>query len=103
MSLLTIDKNTDSFCILDNFCKEFSKETAKNPHLPENGRKQRNRPCDMFESKIMAILMRYHFGTFDSFNHFYLHYIGVHPRIEFFKQLYYSRFFYNLNIAFPYP
>jgi hypothetical protein len=49
MSLLTTDKNTEIFCVTDDFCKEFSKEMAKISRftqqtwlavsLPETGRK----------------------------------------------------------------
>ncbi|MDR2086619.1 MAG: hypothetical protein LBP72_05530 [Dysgonamonadaceae bacterium] len=92
MSLLTTNKITEIFCIVDDFCKEFSKELAKMPQLPEDGKKHRNRPCGMSESEIIPILLLYHFGTFDNFKHFYLHYICVHLRKEFPKALSYNRF-----------
>jgi hypothetical protein len=92
MSLLTTDKITAIFCIADDFCKEFSKELAKTPILPEDGKKHRNRPCEMSDSEIITVLMLYHFGCFKNFKHYYLHYIGIHLKKEFPKQLSYNRF-----------
>jgi hypothetical protein len=92
MSLLTTDKITAIFCVADDFRKEFSKELAKTPGLPENGKKHRNRACEMFDSEIITVLMLFHFGCFKNFKHFYLHYMGVHLKKEFPKQLSYSRF-----------
>ena len=60
--------------------------------LPEGGKKRRNRSCEMSDSEIMTILLLFHFGTFKNFKHFYLHYIGVHLRNDFPKQLSYNRF-----------
>ena len=60
--------------------------------LPENGKKCRNRACLMSESEIITILLLFHFGTFKNFKHYYLHYIGVHLKKEFPKQLSYNRF-----------
>ena len=57
-----------------------------------DGKKRRNRPCEMSDSEIMTILMLFHFGTFKNFKHYYLHYIGVHLKSEFPKQLSYNRF-----------
>jgi hypothetical protein len=34
----------------------------------------------MTDNEIITIMILYHFGTFKNFKHFYLHYIGVHPR-----------------------
>jgi hypothetical protein len=92
MSILTKDKITEIFCIVDDFIKEYSNETSKFPHLNESGKRHRNRPCEMSESEIITILMLYHFGTFANFKHFYLHYICAHLEKEFPKRLSYSRF-----------
>jgi hypothetical protein len=40
--------------------------------LPENGKKHRNRPCEMSESGIITILLLFHIGHFKDFKHFYL-------------------------------
>ena len=91
--MLTLDKITEIFCITDEFCKSFAIEAAKQSKLlVENGKKHRNRPCQMSDSEIITILLLYHFGDFKNFKHFYLHYICVHLKKEFPKALSYRRF-----------
>ena len=93
MSLLTKDKVTEIFCMVDDFCQEYHREIQKNKNLPDsNGKKTRNRSHLMSDSEIMTILMLYHFGSFKNFKHFYLMYIGVTLRSEFPIQLSYNRF-----------
>ncbi len=93
MNLLTKDKITEIFYLADEFCKDFAEEIKKSKKLPAiSGKKTRNRAHIMSDSEIITILMLYHFGTFKNFKHFYLHYIGIHLREEFPKQLSYSRF-----------
>jgi hypothetical protein len=90
--MLTNDKVTEIFCIADDFCKEFGQEFKNIKKLPEDGKKRRNRSCEMSDSEIMTILLLFHFGTFKNFKHYYLHYIGVHLRKDFPEQLSYNRF-----------
>ena len=91
-AMLTPDKITEIYCIADDFCKEFAQEIKKHQMLPENGKKRRNRSCEMSDSEIMTVLLLFHFGTFKNFKHYYLHYIGEHLKKEFPKQLSYNRF-----------
>jgi hypothetical protein len=82
--MLTLDKITNFFFVTDDFCKNFAVEIAKHPKLPdEDGKKHRNRPCEMSDSEIITILMLFHFGTFKNFKHFYMQYICVHLKNEF--------------------
>jgi len=90
--MLTKDKIIEIFCMADDFCKNFSQEIKKHQLQPKNGKNHRNRPCEMSDSEIMTILLLFHFGTFKNFKHYYLHYIGVHLKEEFPKQLSYNRF-----------
>ena len=76
--MLTPDKITEIFCIVDDFCKEYAKDISKKQILPCDGKKHRNRSCEMSDSEIMTILLMFHFGTFKNFKHYYLHFIGVH-------------------------
>jgi len=90
--MLTHDKIIEIFCIADDFCKNFSKEIKKHQILPKNGKKHRNRSCEMSDSEIMTILLLFHYGIFRNFKHYYLHYIGDHLKEYFPKQLSYNRF-----------
>jgi len=90
--MLTLDKITEIYCIADDFCKEYSKEVSKLQKLSDGDKKRRNRPCEMSDSEIMTILLMFHFGTFDNFKHYYLHFICVHLKNDFPKRLSYNRF-----------
>ena len=90
--MLTKDKIIEIFCIADDFCKEYAQEVRKHKMLPIDGKKRRNRCCEMSDSEIITILLLFHFGTFKNFKHYYLHYIGIHLNKEFPKQLSYNRF-----------
>jgi tRNA U55 pseudouridine synthase TruB len=72
MSLLTSDKITRIFRIVDDFCKEYEKEIKKHQSLPNYGKKHRNRPCQMSNSEIITVLQLFHFGSFRNFKHYYL-------------------------------
>lgn len=90
--MLSIDKITEIFCLIDDFCKEFEK--AKSGHvLSENhGRKQRNRSFNLSESEVITILIFFHAGGFRSLKHYYTQYVQVHLRKEFPKTVSYNRF-----------
>jgi len=90
--MLTHDKIIEIFCIADDFCKKFSQEIKKHQIAPKDGKKHRNRSCEMSDSEIITILLLFHYGTFKNFKHFYLHYIGIHLQEYFPKQLSYNRF-----------
>jgi hypothetical protein len=66
MNRLTEGKIIEIFCIVDDFCKEYSQELSKLPKLDESGRKHRNRPCEMSDSEIITVLLLYHFGIFNN-------------------------------------
>ena len=89
--MLTQDKITEIYYIADDFCKEFAQEIKKHKILSKDGQKRRNRSCEMSDSEIMTILLLFHFGSFKNFKHYYLHYICIHLRKEFPKQLSYNR------------
>ena len=90
--MLTQDKITEIYCIADDFRKEFTQEFEKLKMLPDDGRKPGSRSREMSDSEIMTVLLLFHFGTFKNFKHNCLHYIGVHLKKEFPKQLSYNRF-----------
>ena len=90
--MLTQDKITEIYCIVDDFCKAFAQEFKNLKTLPDTGKNRRNRSCEMSDSEIITILLLFHFGTFKNFKHYYLHYIGIHLKKEFPKQISYNRF-----------
>ena len=78
--MITTDKVTEIFCILDEFCKNLDAELTKNLHIApidEGYKRMRNRKGQMAKSEIMAILQCYHFGSFCNFKHYYLFFTKV--------------------------
>ena len=73
--MITTDKVTEIFCVLDEFCKNLDAELTKNLHIAPIGegyKRTRNRKGKMSKSEIMTILLCYHFGSFRNFKHYYL-------------------------------
>ena len=68
--MITKDKVTEIFCIIDEFDKNLGMEMRKNLQLPPegcNGKRRRNRKGRLSRSEIMTILVCYHFGTYRNF------------------------------------
>ena len=79
--MITTDKVTEIFYILDEFCKNLDAELTKNLHISpidEGYKRMRNRKGQMPKSEIMIILLCYHFGSFRNFKHYYLFFIKEH-------------------------
>ena len=93
-TMITKDKITEIYCIIDEFSKKFDSEAEKNLKISSNdgGRHHRKRPCRMSESEIMPILVYFHFGTFSNFKHYYLFFIRQHIADCFPDALSYNRF-----------
>ena len=73
--MITRDKVTEIFCIIDEFDKNLNEELKKNLRLPSkdgSGKRHRNRKGRLSESEIMTILVCYHFGTYKNFKEYYL-------------------------------
>ena len=60
--MITRDKVTEIFCIIDEFDKNLNEELKKNLRLPSkdgSGKRHRNRKGRLSESEIMTILVCY--------------------------------------------
>ena len=93
--MITKDKVTEIFCIIDEFEKNLSVELSKNLHLTSpcnDGIRHRNRKGRMSESEIMTILVCYHFGTYRNFKEYYLNCILGQLRSYFPQAVSYNRF-----------
>ena len=93
--MITTDKVTEIFCILDEFCKNLDAELTKNLHIApidEGYKRMRNRKGQIPKSEIMTILLCYHFGSFRTFKHYYLFFIKEHLASYFPKTVSYTRF-----------
>ena len=90
--MITDDKITEIFCATDEFSKKFDEEIENMPLLGSGGKSRRRRAASMSDSEIMTILIMFHFGTFDNFKHYYLHFIRVHLKRDFPDAVSYNRF-----------
>ena len=89
---MILDKVTEIFCVVDDFCKEFEK--AKEGHvLPEeNAKKTRNRKPRLSDSEVITIMIMFHTGQFRNLKLFYIGYVQRHMQKEFPKTVSYNRF-----------
>ena len=83
-------KVTEIFCIIDDFCKEFSKIEQKKAIL--DGKRHRNKPNRMSDAEIILIMIMFHMGGYKCLKHYYIHHICKHCRHLFPKVVSYNRF-----------
>ena len=69
--MISRDKVTEIFCIIDEFCKFFEAENAEKLLITSDDRRRRRRSASMSDSEIMTILLLFHFGSFRNFKHYY--------------------------------
>lgn len=90
--MFSIDKLTEIFCMVDDFCIEFDKAKAGHVVSSDNGKKARNRKFCLSDSEVITILVFFHAGQFRNLKHFYINYVQVHLRREFPQTVSYNRF-----------
>ena len=90
--MITADKITQIFCVVDEFCKEFDKEIDKKSLMSSDGKRRRYRKASLSDSEIMTILIVFQFGSFRNFKHYYLFFIRQHLRSDFPDAVSYNRF-----------
>lgn len=85
--MLCYDKITELFCIADEFCINFEKDTSK--FLLGNKPKRAPR---MSTSEVITIYFLFHLSGFRCLKHFYIFYVQKHMQNEFPKTVSYNRF-----------
>jgi hypothetical protein len=87
-----VDKITEIFCTVDDFCYEFDK--ARDGHLltKDLNKKTRRRKSKMTESEVITILIIFHHKQFRNLKHFYINYVQKHLKAEFPQTVSYNRF-----------
>lgn len=90
--MLSVDKITEIFCLVDDFCKEI--ELATEGHLLKDdaSKKLRNRKFKMSDSEVITILIIFHLMNYRELKHFYINYVQVHLKPEFPDTVSYNRF-----------
>ena len=69
-TMITKDKVTEIFCVIDEFDKNSDLELKKNLLPVTDGRQHRNRKASLSDSEIMTILLLFHFGAYRNFKHY---------------------------------
>lgn len=90
--MISVDKITEIFCIIDDFCIEFEKSKSGHVLSEQTDKKRRNRSFTLSDSEVITILILFHAGQFRNLKHFYLHYVSQHLRKEFPRLVSYNRF-----------
>jgi Transposase DDE domain. len=90
--MISIDKITEIFCIVDDFCNEFEKAKSGHVLTEDSSTKKRNRSFNLSDSEVITILIFFHAGQFRNLKHYYTQYVQVHLRKEFPKTVSYNRF-----------
>ncbi len=85
--MISSDKITEIFCILDEFCKKYD-ETVEKSMI---GKKSK-RPPIMYKSEILLIMILFHTEGYRCFKHFYINHVKAHMREYFPNTVSYNRF-----------
>jgi hypothetical protein len=85
--MIIYSKVTEIFCLVDEFCKEYSELVDKS--LIGNKSK---RPSIMSQSEIITIAIIFQLSGFRTFKHFYVFYVKTHMKDDFPVTVSYNRF-----------
>lgn len=92
--MLTLDKITEIFFLVDEYCVHFNKHINEcviklnaDTHL-----KTRNRAFGLSQSEVITILICFHLSDYRTLKHFYCDYVRVHLFKEFPGLVSYNRF-----------
>jgi len=85
-----MNKLTDIFCDIDDFCKVFMPEWEA--RLLADGTRQRNRQCRMTMSEVMTIIVAFHTSNHRDFKNYYTGFITRFYKGSFPELLSYTRF-----------
>ena len=85
--MIIYSKVTEIFCLVDEFCKEYTEIVDK--ALIGNKAK---RPSIMSQSEIITIAIIFQLSGFRTFKHFYVFYVKTHMKNDFPSTVSYNRF-----------
>lgn len=90
--MISKDKITEIFCIVDDFCKEITQILDQNSIQSNTSVKKRKRSSRMSESEVISIMVFFHLKGYRCLKHFYIHYVQKHMISEFPETVSYNRF-----------
>lgn len=74
IAMITEDKVTEIFCIVDDFCKVFDAQMEKYT-IKNNLKRKYHRESTMSKAEIMIIIILFHSSGFRCLKHFYKEYV----------------------------
>ncbi len=90
--MLTDNKITEIFSLVDDFCKEFENVKEGHPLTETTAKKRRNRSFALSGCEVITILILFHAMQVRSLKFFYTRYVQIHMQKEFPKTVSYNRF-----------
>jgi hypothetical protein len=90
--MISNDKVTEIFCIVDDFCKEMVRILNENSIECDNSIKRRNKKSKLSDSEVITIMVLFHLKGYRCLKHFYMHYVKVHMKSDFPETVSYNRF-----------
>src|SRR5690606_9925255 len=90
--MISTDKITEIFYLIDEFHKEFEKVTRGSALQTDTGAKTRNRRSRLSDSEVMTIMVLFHQKGYRCLKHFYLNHVRRHMQGDFPNTVSYNRF-----------
>jgi len=90
--MISNDKVTEIFCIVDDFCKEMVQILNENSIESDNSIKKRHKKSKLSDSEVITIMVLFHLKGYRCLKHFYIYYVQVHMQADFPETVSYNRF-----------
>lgn len=90
--MISIDKVTEIFCLIDDFCKEIDQVVSQNAIVQNTTTKKRNRTCKMSNSEVITVMTLFHLKGYRCLKHFYINHVQRHMKDDFPQTVSYNRF-----------
>ncbi|SFW72538.1 Transposase DDE domain-containing protein [Sinomicrobium oceani] len=90
--MISKDKITEIFCVVDDFCKEMNLIIDKNTIVQTTGKKKRNRKSRLSDSEVITIMILFHLKGYRCLKHFYINHVTQHMKDDFPETVSYNRF-----------
>lgn len=90
--MLSKDKVTEIFCLIDDFCKEMDQVMDQSSLVDDTGKARRKKPGKMSDSEVITIMVLFHLKGYRCLKHFYLNHVICHMRDDFPQTVSYNRF-----------
>lgn len=90
--MISNDKITEIFCVLEDFCKEMDQIINENAVVEDTGKKKRKRKSKMSDSEVITIMILFYLKGYRCLKHFYINHVTEHMKDDFPQTVSYNRF-----------